>query len=236
MSMVFLFTDKVILHYTLILVASGCRKNFEASARRLLTHCLPAGTRIQLMARNLANSLVTQYVTLAVTRSENQHHLIEPTFRGPLSLADLIVLVHRLGLGQAAGFVAVVDPWKYPDEATTVVPVIKSYIQGAVDKATHAGRSFHCWTEESKTEYLLSPLLSRNRPCLVRIPKTARAKSGSTSVMPVLPVSPPTALAMPGLTPAPTEPAIVQLLAPVLAEGPPPPPCLIHEPTTSRCF
>ena len=119
------------------------------------------------MARNLANSLVTQYVTLAVTRSENQHHLIEPTFRGPLSLADLIVLVHRLGLGQAAGFVAVVDPWKYPDEATTGAPVIKHYIQGAVDKATHAGKIFHSWTEESKTEYLLSPLLSRNRPCLL---------------------------------------------------------------------
>ena len=152
---VFLFTDKVILHYTLILVASGCRKTFSHIARRLLTHCLPAGTRIQLMAWNLANSLVTQYVTLAVTRPENQHHLIEPTFRGPLSLADLIVLVHRLGLGQAAGFVAVVDPWKYPDEATTVVPVIKSYIQGAVDKATHAGKTFHSWTEESKTEYLL---------------------------------------------------------------------------------
>ena len=77
------------------------------------------------MARNLANSLVTEYVTLAVTRPENQHHLIEPTFRGPLSLADLIVLVHRLGLGQAAGFVAVVDPWKYTDEATTGAPAIK---------------------------------------------------------------------------------------------------------------
>ena len=175
------------------------------------------------MAWNLANSLVTQYVTLAVTRSENQHHLIEPTFRGPLSLADLIVLVHRLGLGQAAGFVAVVDPWKYPEEATTGAPVIRNYIQGAVDKATHAGRSFHCWTEESKTEYLLSPLLSRNRPCLVRIPKTARAKSGSTSVMPVLPASPPTALATPGPMAQLSEPAIVQLLAPVLAEGTPPP-------------
>ena len=180
------------------------------------------------MALELANPLVTQYVTLAVTRPENQHHLIEPTFRGLLSLADLIVLVHRLGLGQAAGFVAVVDPWKYPDEATTGAPAIKGYSQGAVDKATHAAKIFHSWTEESKTEYLLSPLLSRNRPCLVRIPKTARAKSGSTSVMPVLPVSPPTALAMPGLTPAPTEPAIVQLLAPVLAEGTPPPPLALY--------
>ena len=126
MVKVFLFTDKVILHYTLILIASGCRKIFSGSARRLLTHCLPAGTRIQLMAWNLANSLVTQYVTLAVTIPENRHHLIEPTFRGPLSLADLIVLVHRLGLGQAAGFVAVVDPWKYPDEATTGAPAIKA--------------------------------------------------------------------------------------------------------------
>ncbi len=71
------------------------------------------------MAWNLANPLVTEYVALVVTIPENRHHLIEPIFRGPLSLADIIVLVHRLGLGQAAGIVAVVDPWKYPDEATT---------------------------------------------------------------------------------------------------------------------
>ena len=127
------------------------------------------------------------------------------------------MLVHRLGLGQAAGIVAVVDPWKYPDEATTGAPAIKGYIQGAVDKATHAGKTFHEWTEESKTEYLLSPLLSRNRPCLVRIPKTARAKSESASVMPVLPASPPTALATLGPMAQLSEPATktVQLLAPI---------------------
>ena len=232
MSLFLLFTGKVILNIKLISIVCGCQNFYSASARQLLTRYIPAGTRIQALAWKLASPHITDYITLAVTTPDNQRHWIEPIFRGRLSLADTIVLVHRLGLVNAAEIVTVVDPWQYPEDATTVAPGIRNYIQRAVDKAAHAGKNILDWTDESKTGYLVSPLLSRNRPCLVRISK---AKSGSTSVMPVLPASPPTALAMPGLTPAPTEPAIVQLLAPVLAEGTPPP-CLIHEPTTSRCF
>ena len=184
-----------------------------------------------MIAWELASPHVTEYVNIAVTTPDNQRHWIQPIFRGRLSLADTIVLVHRLGIVHAAEIVAVVDPWQYPEETMAAGPGIKRYIQRAVDTATHAGKNILDWTDESKTGYLVSPLLSRNRPCLVRISK---AKSGSTSVMPVLPASPPTALATPGPMAQLSEPAIVQLLAPVLA--PPPPPCLIHEPTTSRCF
>ena len=78
------------------------------------------------MAWELANPHVTEYITIAVTKPDNQRHWIEPTFRGRISLADTIVLVHRLGFVHAGEIVAVVDPWQYPEEATTVVPGIKN--------------------------------------------------------------------------------------------------------------
>ncbi len=47
------------------------------------------------------------------------------------------------------GFRRHVDLWQYPEEATTVGPEIKSYIQSAVDKATLAGKTFCDWPEEN---------------------------------------------------------------------------------------
>ena len=149
-----------------------------------LTRFIPLRSRIQAMAWELANPHVMEYITIAVTKPDNQWHWIEPTFRGRISLADTIVLVHRLGFVHAGEIVAVVDPWQYPEEATTVVSGIKNCIQSAVDKATDAGRSFHKWTGESKTEYLVSPLLSRNRPCLVRIPRRRGPSPGPPSSCP----------------------------------------------------
>ena len=148
-----------------------------------LTRDTPAGTRIQALAWELANPQVKEYITIAVTTPDNQQHWIEPIFRGNLSLADIIVLIHRLGIVHAAEIVTVVDPWQYLEEATTARPGIKRYIQSAVDKATLAGKIWCAWTEVSKMEYLVSPLLCRNRPCLVRTPDAARLKSGSTAVI-----------------------------------------------------
>ena len=87
-----------------------------------LTRFIPLGTKIQAMAWELANPHVTEYITIAVTKPDNQRHWIEPTFRGGISLADTIVLVHRLGFVHAGEIVAVVDPWQYQEEATTVAP------------------------------------------------------------------------------------------------------------------
>ena len=77
------------------------------------------------MAWELANPHGTEHITIAVTKPDNQRHWITPTFRGRLSLADAIVLVHRLGFVHAVDIVAVVDPWQDAEEATTVVPGIR---------------------------------------------------------------------------------------------------------------
>ena len=77
------------------------------------------------MSWELANLHVAEYITIAVTKPDNQRHWIEPTFRGRISLADTIVLVHRLGFVHAGEIVAVVDPSQFPEEATMVVPRIK---------------------------------------------------------------------------------------------------------------
>ena len=72
-----------------------------------LTRFIPLGTKIQAMAWELANPHVTEYITIAVTKPDNQRHWIVPTFRGRISLADTIVLVHRLGFVHAGEIVAI---------------------------------------------------------------------------------------------------------------------------------
>ena len=89
-----------------------------------------------------------------------------------ISLADGIVLVQCLGLTRAADMIRSADPWCYPDEETPAAVTVKAYLQAAVDKAMHAGRTFCKWATESLTAYLLSPLLlpKGERPTLVRMP------------------------------------------------------------------
>jgi hypothetical protein len=109
--------------------------------------------------------------------------MMETKARFPFSLADGIVLVQCLGLTLAANIVRSVDPWRYPDEETPATIGVKSYLQGAVDKATQEGNSFCRITEESLTAYLLSPLLlpKGERPPLVRI-STGDAKRKTCAI------------------------------------------------------
>ncbi len=65
---------------------------------------VPLGTKIQALAWMHASSSVTDYVTRAVTTPENQCHMIQPAFRGPLSLTDAVALDHRLGLENCRQF------------------------------------------------------------------------------------------------------------------------------------
>jgi len=141
MSKVLLIAGKVILNFILISVVPVCQNFSSASPRQLLIRYIPAGTRIQMIAWELASPHVTEYVNIAVTTPDNQRHWIQPIFRGRLSLADTIVLVHRLGIVHAAEIVTVVDPWQYPEETMAAGPGIKGYIQRAVDTATHAGKN-----------------------------------------------------------------------------------------------
>ena len=124
-----------------------------------------------------AKSFVTDHISLLLTLPENRHQYVELNMHERLSLADGIVLVHYLGLANAVEFISTVDPWQYPDEEEeTPGPGCRMFTQSAVDKATSAANMFSKYTSDSKTSYLLSPLLVQKgeRPNLIRESKAAR--------------------------------------------------------------
>ena len=128
---------------------------------------------MQVLAWTHAHSFVTDRLSLLLTLPENMHSYIEFNIQERLSLADGIVLVHFLGLTKAVEFIRAVDPWQYPHDKT-VGPVCLGFTQSAIDKAVVAGKHFSDWTEESKSNYLLSALLIQKRPELIPKPKKAR--------------------------------------------------------------
>ena len=73
---------------------------------------------MQSAAWDLASPWVQQHVSLMVTLPPYRQSLVEIAVRFRLSLADAIVLVHRLGLSIATKIVLLVDPWCYPGEQT----------------------------------------------------------------------------------------------------------------------
>ena len=108
-----------------------------------------------------------------VTMSDYQQQFHELRFKDRLSVADAVVLEHRLGLTKAANFVAEVDPWCYPHDDSPAFIGVKTYVQSVVAQATHAARSLSQFSDTSITDFLLSPLLVKkgDRPNLVRKPK-----------------------------------------------------------------
>ncbi len=92
--------------------------------------------------------------------SDYRQCYFELHLRDRLSVADCIVLHQRLGVSKFANFVEVVDPWCYPDGNKPNKPAVinvRSYMQSVVNKA--ASTKIPDKTEESITEFLLSPLL-----------------------------------------------------------------------------
>ena len=134
---------------------------------------------MQVLAWEHASPSVTELTTLLVTMSDFRQQCFEVSLRGILSLADTIVLVHRLGPLNAAHVVTVVDPWCYPGELERTHLSIRQYMQSEVDKASNAGKVFGTWTEQSMISYLLSPLLLQKgkRPILMSIRKAAALAS-----------------------------------------------------------
>jgi hypothetical protein len=117
-----------------------------------------------------ANSDVRNAINILITMSDYRQRCLELPLRARLTLADSIVLVHRLGHTNATSFISVVDPWCYPGEKTQAPCLVKNITQKAVDKAAAAGKRFNLWTEESISAYLCSPLLVQpgERPELIR--------------------------------------------------------------------
>ena len=112
---------------------------------------------------------------MATMSSYRQNHF-ELTFKDRLSVADAVVLEHRLGLTKAANFVADVDPWCYPHDGSPASIGVKGCMQGVVAQAAHAAKTLSQFTEASITDFLLSPILLKkgDRPSLIRKPKAQR--------------------------------------------------------------
>ena len=111
------------------------------------------------------------------------------------------------GIKQAADFVSIVDPWRYPGELTMSPLNVKVYIQSAVDKANEAGKLFVHFTEESKTDYLMSPLLVRAPKKPSTVPSTGKAAKAASRFYLTMPLE-----EAPIGSPAP-EPATAQMTA-----------------------
>ncbi len=116
-----------------------------------------SGTQLQARAWALASPSVVEYISLLSSMSDYRQCYFELHLRDRLSVADCIVLHQRLGVSEAANFVEVVDPWCYPDGNKPAVINVRSYMQSVVNKA--APTKISDKTEESITEFLLSPLL-----------------------------------------------------------------------------
>jgi hypothetical protein len=121
-----------------------------------------AGTQITTRAWIHANARVVEHITLMVTMSDYQQQFHELRFKDRLSVADAVVLEHRLGLTKAANFVAEVDPWCYPHDDSPAFIGVKTYVQSVVAQATHAARSLSQFSDTSITDFLLSPLLVKS--------------------------------------------------------------------------
>lgn len=136
----------------------------------------PSGTNIQVWAWNHASEAVKQQVDQLSGFFSYRLECYETNLRQRLSLADAIVVDHAFGVGFATKFVAEVDLWVYPDDQTKSSIGVKRYVQGTLDKCRASNISFDDFTDESKTSYLLSPLLlkPKTRPSLVR---NSRAKA-----------------------------------------------------------
>ena len=69
---------------------------------------------------------MVEHVTLMVTMSDYRQQFLELKLKDRLSVADAVVLEHRLGLTKTANFVSEVDPWCYPhDDSPALIGVKK---------------------------------------------------------------------------------------------------------------
>ena len=107
----------------------------------------------------------------------NRLKCYELSLRLPLMVADAIILEQHLGPSHAIEFIRAVDPWCYPGEKTQAAVVLKSCVHRLLDKSRDAVKSLSLFSEESKSAFLLSPILIKERPALIRKPYAERGYS-----------------------------------------------------------
>ena len=154
----------------------------------------------------------------------------ELSLRLPLTVADAIALEQHLGLTHATEFIRAVDPWCYPGDETQTAVVLKGCVQCLLSKSRGAVKSFHQFSEESKSAFLLSPILIKERPALIRKPiaysapeaPSAPAAPVDLSAFPASIVPPPSNLLPACLVQPPAPPPVIAALPPTPHAAPAP--------------
>ena len=160
--------------------------------------------------------------------SDSMSARIELSLRLSLTVFDLIVLEKHLGRPRAIEFVHAVDPWYYTGETTQAGVVVTRVVQTVLDKSRDAVKNFILYSEESKSAFLLSPILIMGRPVHIRKP---RRKCGSSApVAPPAPTAPVDLGVLPARLLIPAS-ALQPPAPPPAAQAPPPPP-----PSPGKCF
>jgi len=171
----------------------------------------------------------------------------EYSLRLPLMVADAIILEQHLGLPHAIEFIRAVDPWCYPGEKTQAVAVLKHCVQRLLGKSRDAVKTFNLCSEESKSAFLLSPILVEERPSLIRKPQAKRGYSApeappalaapvDSGVFPASLVLPPSDL-LPACFVQPLAPPPVAPALPLLPHHAAPTPAApMPPPSPGQCF
>ena len=95
-----------------------------------------------------------------------------------MSLADVLVLELYFGRKNATQIIEVLDPWCFSGETSKATIAFKGFSQSILDIAKDNGKQIAHFTEESKTAYLLSAFLTRERPALIRESRAKQTPSG----------------------------------------------------------
>ena len=181
------------------------------------TTCL-AGNKIQLLAWEHANLAVKAQIYQLRGVSDSSLMPFEFSLRLPLTVADAIVLEQHLGLTHAIEFIRAVDPWCYPGEETQAALSLRHCVQRVLAKCRDAVQYLNHFSEESKSAFLLSPILVKERPALIRKPQGKRVSSA-----PAAPPAPAAPVDL-GVLPASLVPPPSDLLPACLVQPPAPPP------------
>jgi hypothetical protein len=142
-----------------------------------------------MLAWEHANPVVKAQIHELHGTYQNKLTFSELSLRLPLTVADAIILEQHLGLTNATEFISTVDPWCYPGEKTQAVVALKSHVQRLLEKSRNAVKNCQQYTEKSKSAFLLSPILIKERPVLIR--KSQAVRGSSAPKAPPAPVASP---------------------------------------------
>jgi len=202
-----------------------------------------AGNKIQVLAWEHANPAVKAQIHELRGVYHNRLTPVEYSLRLPLTVSDAIALEQHLGLTHATEFIRAVDPWCYPGNETQAAVVLKGCVQCLLSKSRGAVKSFNQFSEERKSAFLLSPILIKERPALIRKPIACSAPEAppapaapvDLSAFPASIVPPPSNLLPACLVQPPAPPPVIPALPPT-PHAAPAPAAPLPRPSPGQCF